>query len=310
MTIRFSSLGLIACAASVLFAATVNAQTRFDPLFRLANIKGVCLVRTPDSTAFVPAVNRKAYPYDTAVQLGADAEAVILFSPENSIQLTGPAEATVAIQTGNPEGRVLRLASGEARTFTDDALPETAMIVETPVAACDAFTGKATIKVSRDVDATLVLQVEAAVGGTRITGPQFMIAKLKSACSIQIRSTPDRSLTRLVNTSGDYPISLENGTDAPVQFESTSKSSVKIWREYAPVGGRLIVSVFAIGPEGKGRECYAFAVGQPAVASKGMPVSAADIAAAVSNAVTPAAATATPPVSGTPAPAPDPNSIF
>jgi hypothetical protein len=287
MMIRFAALRLAVFSAFVLFSATAYGQTRFDPLFRLTNIKGTCLVRAPGATAFVPAVNRKAYPYGTAVQVAQASEAVVLFSPDNSIMMFGPAEASVEVQSDNAEGRTLRLTSGEARTFIDEGLPEKAITVETPVATCDAFSGRSTIKLSRDADTTLVLQVEAASGNTRVTGPQFTVAKLKTACILQIRSSPDRSLTRLVNNGGDYTIALDNGTGTPVQFESTSKASVKIWREYAPVGGRLIVSVFAVGPDGKGRECYAFAVGQPAVASSGMPAMVPDASTTASNAVAP-----------------------
>lgn len=306
MIIRFCTLRLVASVVCILLSATIYAQTRFDPLFRLANVKGVCLVRTPGTSAFVPVINRKAYPYGTTVQIGQASEAVVLFSSDNSILLTGPAEATVAIQTENAENRVLRLASGEARTFTDESLSETAIIVETPVATCDAFAGQATIKTSRDADANIVLQVDATGGGTRITGSQFTIAKLKSACGIQIRSTPDRSLTHLVNTGGDYTIVLDNGTETPVPFESTSKSSVKIRREFAPVGGRLIVSVFAIGPDGKGKESYAFAVGQPSATSSGMPAIITDVATNTSSTSTPVSTVPAVPKKETPVA----NSIF
>ena len=48
----------------------------------------------------------------------------------------------------------------------------------------------------------------------------------------------------------------------------SAASTVKIWREKAPIGGRLIVSVLATGPDGKGRESYAFAVGQNSVVTQ------------------------------------------
>ena len=48
----------------------------------------------------------------------------------------------------------------------------------------------------------------------------------------------------------------------------SAQSMVKIWREKAPVGGRLIVSVLATGPDGKGRESYAFAVGRNNVVTR------------------------------------------
>lgn len=290
MKTRFFALCILACLFLYGTVQPLSAQTQaaFDPLFRLANVKGACSVRAPEKAAFEPAINEKAYPYGTSIQIGLNSEAVILFSKDNSIQLIGPAEATVAVQTNDVNGRILFLYKGEARTFADESLPETALIVETPLVSCDAFTGgRTTIKADVTKDGTIVSRVEAAAGSTRITGSQFSVPTLKSSCCINITSTPDRSLSKLTNLSGEYQIELDNGTDVPVIFDSTLKSSVKIWREYAPVGDRLIVAIFAIGPDGKGKECYAFAVGQPAVNASGMPMSDDDVSKVLEGASAP-----------------------
>ena len=56
--------------------------------------------------------------------------------------------------------------------------------------------------------------------------------------------------------------------DVLLPVAMSAQSMVKIWREKAPVGGRLIVSVLATGPDGKGRESYAFAVGRNNVVTR------------------------------------------
>ena len=114
----------------------------------------------------------------------------------------------------------------------------------------------------------------------RLVGPQFVIPELKVGQSIAISTLTDNSQTRIRDVAGDYRIFVNKGLEFnPMPSESeeadvllpvamSAQSTVKIWREKAPVGGRLIVSVLATGPDGKGRESYAFAVGRNNVVTR------------------------------------------
>ena len=99
-------------------------------------------------------------------------------------------------------------------------------------------------------------------------------------------------MTRISDLLGDYRVFVNkgnelnpdtsdvDGNESLLPVSMSSRSTVKIWREKAPVGGRLIVSVLATGPDGKGRESYAFAVGKDNVVTRSdvfnLPVAASD----------------------------------
>jgi len=259
----------LAAIGAVVWATTLPAQS-FDPLFRVSNIKGACQVKRPEATAFEPAENGKAYPFGTAVRTTRDSQALILLSADDTVQMQALSDVTVLAPAGTDAGRVVRLDGGKLQTFIREGLPEKAVVIETPVAVCDTIVNRSDIVLGREKDG-LHLDVATSSGGVRIGGPQFSVPHLKAGTSVRIISTEDRSLTRITNTSGDYKIELDNGTETPVALGTTTHSTVRIWREHAAVGGKLVVSVFAAGPDGKGRANFAYVVGEPSIASSGLP---------------------------------------
>lgn len=260
---------LVAIGA-VVWATTLPAQT-FDPLFRVANVKGVCQVKKPGATVFEPVVNGKAYPCGTSVRTAKAGQAVILLSTDDAVQMQPFTDVTVLAPDGTDGGRLVRFDAGRLQTALREGLPEKAVVIETPVAVCDSIASRSDIVFSREKDG-LHLDVSTGSGGIRIIGPQFAVPRLKAGTSVKVISTEDRSLTRITNTGGDYKFELDNGTDTPVSIDTTTRSTVRIWREHAAVGGKLVVSVFAAGPDGKGRENFAYVVGEPLIASSGLPV--------------------------------------
>ena len=281
--------GWIAAAAAL--AGTAPAQQPvFDPLFRVTNVNGACEVRKPDATVFEPVVPNKAYPFGTVVRTGQkDSEAVVRLNLQDGLRLQAQTEVTVLAPEASPADRVVRLANGRVRTSVREGVPEKAVTIETAVASLDALTGHSLLACSRDASG-VALDVTVEDGGLRVTGPQFAVPKIKAGCSLRVLTAEDRSLSRLTDVAGDYTIQLENGTETPVNFEATTRSTVRIWREHAPVGGRLVVSVFAAGPDGKNGQNFAYTVGRSLFVASEMPASPADTGA--TGAVATAAASA------------------
>ena len=269
MRIANRAVGLVVVSA-VALATTLPAQI-FDPLFRVTGVKGICQVRKPEAAAFAPVVLGKAYPFGTVVRTEKNGEAVINLSTGDAFRMQASTEVIVRVSPGSDSNRLVQLESGKIQSDVHENLPEDAVVVETAVGACDAFTGRSDIQMSRDKNG-LRLEVTTGSGSARVRGPQFAVPKLKAGCSIRITSSEDRSLTRLVNTGGDYKMNLDNGTDTPVLMDTSTKSTIKIVREHAPMGGKLAVSVFAEGPDGKGRESFAYVVGEPNLTAGGLPV--------------------------------------
>ena len=292
MTVNNARIAAFAVLASLLWASGLRAQI-FDPLFRVTNVKGVCQIKRPGAAAYEAVINDKAYPFGTAIRTAKDAEAVIMLSDNNAAKVYAESDVVVLLPEDAATNRVLRLDSGKIQTSIMDGLPEKAVAIETAAAACDSLNGRSEVSFRRDKDG---MRMEATVinGGMRVFGPQFAVPRIKAGGALAIFSSADRSITRLMNLSGDCKIELDNGTETPVVTDATAKSTVRIWREHAPVGGRLVVSVFAAGPDGRGKECFAYAVGRPTVSSSGMPAEPVSATGGVEVATAPAATNAGP----------------
>jgi hypothetical protein len=289
---RLAVVGVLALATSL------QAQS-FDVLFRVAGVKGDCQIRKPGANTFEPVMNGKAYPFGTSVRTGKNGEAFILLSPDDSLRMSSSCELSVSEPEGAPAGsnRIVRLAEGKLDVSVRDGLADQALVVETTVAACDSFVGRSTVELRKTRKPAkdkldLRLLVHTDNGAIRISGPQFAVPKMKSGSTVRIESSTDRSMTRIINESNDYPVNIDNGTDTPVVMDTTTHSTIRICREQAPVGGKLVVSVLEIAPDGTGKgNSFAFVVGEPLLTVNGLPTPAGEHGATgdVTTATAPAA---------------------
>ena len=238
----------------------------FEPLVRVVNIRGVCEVNNPDVGSFKPAVNNKAYPLGSVFRAGLGGSAALVFSAQESVQLVEGAEVAVASPEKDPSGRIIRIVTGKVKTNLRDNLPEGSFGVETPNASCKNLAGRAEFTLSTDA-ANETLQIAAITGSALIQGSQYQIPALRAANTVNIQTATDRSLTRLLGVSGDFAITLENGTETPVSFAVSPKAVIKIWRENAPVGGRAIISTLVVSPAGMALHRFAYAEGRPNLAT-------------------------------------------
>jgi hypothetical protein len=275
MTATLAVLGLLALAPSL------PAQS-FDDLFRVTGCRGNCLVKKPGSAAFEPVFNGKAYPFGTTVRTGDDSELFVVLSTEDTVRLLPNSELSVwepAGSAGN-SNRVVRFQAGKIELATREGLAQQSLVVETELASCDSFTGRSAMEVQKKtakkpVATQLDLSQKIATenGALRVRGPQFTIPKLKSGSSVRLDASRDRAITRITNESNDYLVNIENGTDTPVSLETTTHSTVRICREHAPVGGKLVVSVLETAPDGKGKGNFAFVLGQqPSPDASALPI--------------------------------------
>ena len=257
-----------AATAEQVPAADVQQPAKlFELLVRVMNIQGVCEVKRPDAGQFEPALNNKAYPLGTAFRTGLGGSAAIAFSSQESVQLLENSEAGVVVSEKNPAGRVLRLAAGKIKTSLRDNLPEGSFGVETANTKCLNLAGRGEYTLSADATVE-TLQIATITGTARVEGSQYHIPALRAANTINIQTALDRSLSRLTSVSGDFAIILENGTESPVNFGMSPNAVVKIWRENAPVGGRVIISTLVVSPTGVPRHHFAYAEGRPNLATR------------------------------------------
>ena len=288
---RLVVVGLLAMATSL------QAQS-FDILFRVSSVKGTCLVKKPGATLFEPAIKGKAYPFGTTIRTGRDGDAYILLSQDDTVRMSPLCELSVLEPAGAPafSNRTIRLDEGKIEISVRDGLAEKALVVETAVAACDSFVGHSTVELQKNTKPAkdkldLRLLARTDNGALHVSGPQFSVPKMRSGSAIRIESSTDRSITRIINESNDYKVEIDNGTDTPVSLETTTRSTVRICREPAAVGGKLVVSVLETAPDGKGKGNFAFVLGEPSLTASGMPTLGEDhsLTGGVTNTSTPVA---------------------
>lgn len=302
MIMRLSVLRLLVSAACI--TGPLAAQKASPPpLFQLTNVQGPCEVKKPDSTTFEPAINRKAYPFGTTIRTGPAGKAFVILAPaydntpSASVLMAEIAELVVDRDPEAVTNGIVRLQTGKIKIYAEIDTPAKALTVETVAYGVSDFTGLTEVHVLPATTNLIPTRVVVAKGGVKVTGEQFMIADMRAGCAFLIETSADRSLTRMTGESGETAVTLDNGTDEPLVFMARPRSIIKLWREFAPVGGRQIIAVFAVGPDGKRPECYAYAVGQPGMVSSEVagddPIETADGEPAA-GAVAPAAAGATP----------------
>lgn len=241
----------------------------FDPLFRVMEPREPCQVRLPGTESFEPALKGRAYPFGTTVRTGAGGGATIRFSREkDDVQLGPDTQATPLADSADDAARILRLDRGRLAASLAPATPTNALVVETPVGRVVNLAGRCNIALAAGADA-FTLDVQADQGGSLgIVGPQFVIPVLRNGFAVRIVTARDQTYTRIGNTQGDYEVLIDNGTAELLPIRTTTRATVRIWREHAPIGGRLIVSALATDPDGKSEQFYAFAVGRPSVEAR------------------------------------------
>ena len=264
-----------------LMVAGSLAAASFEPLFRVVTPKGSCEVLVPGTSGYVPAQKGKAYPYGTSIRCGENGSAVILLSAKDAVQLEANTAAELLDDPGSRECKILRLHAGRLNTRLSNDLPETALTIETPLAAGYALGGTVKFGMATTAEgATLTAQADSS-STVKIVGPQFIIPALANGAGARITTVPDNSFTRIENLQGEYPIMINRGTDerAPAEVdgmpnqdllnvETSKRAAVKIWRSRAPLGGTLIVSSMITDSKGKVKETFAFAVGKPSLGSR------------------------------------------
>ena len=265
---------------SALLVAGVLSADNFNNLFRIGAPNGDCQICLPGQTAFVPVLKGKAYPYGSIVKTGENSDVVMLLSESDAIRLLADSSVQADLNKEVQGGRIVSLKQGQILVRLNAANTNSTVIIDTPIGKCVSMVGNTKLKLT-STPAETELEIRAETSSqVKFVGPQFVIPSLKNGHGISITTLADNSMTRIRDLLGDYKIfvnkSLElnpdvsasegNGILLPVAM--SSQSGVKIWRENAPVGGRLIVSVLATGPDGKGRESYAFAVGRDNVVTR------------------------------------------
>jgi len=242
----------------------------FELLVRVTTVRGEAMVLNPDVGTATQVVKNKAYPLGSTFRTGRGGSVSVSFSgslTENIVEMLENTEAVMLAPADNPKARAVRLVSGRIKTNMKDNLLEGQFSVETPNAKCKNMAGKGEFSLTMEGE-NEIFQAATIRGSAYVEGPQYTIEKLEAANTVNVLTTPNRALSRLTSEKGDFKITLDNGTEDQVIADMSPKAIVKIMRSVAPVGGRLIVSTLVMGPTGKARDHFTYAVGRGDIVPK------------------------------------------
>ncbi len=258
MTCLMNKIGF-AAVFGVLVMPAALAQRSFDPMFRIAGIQGTCLVRTPGATAFRQAREGWAYPYGSTVSVETDADATLMFSNDDFVTISRGAKVIPEHAGTREENRLqLRFERGRLVYTMREAIGEANRFqIITPSAMAENLKLRGEITLA-DRDGMTEMTVRPRSGSLDINGAQFAIGRMRSGMAASITMAHDRTYTAIENLSGDFTVVLDSGEEQPVLANTTPRAVVKMWRKHAPVGGRLIVSVLAIGADGRPIHRFAY----------------------------------------------------
>jgi hypothetical protein len=233
----------------------------FDIMSRAAAPRGIAEVNNPDVGSYQPVASNKAYPLGSSFRTGPKSSVVVNLSNGDGVQLLEDTEVVIAADEKNPDSRMAKLVRGRILTFMKDSMPEEMFSVTTPNAVCKSLAGRAEIGMSFK-EANEELQVATITGTLVVEVLLFSIPALRAAYTVNILTATNRSLSRMMSEKGDFKILLSNGSEYPVSYDMSPHAAVKIWRENAPVGGRIIVSTLVVGPSGTARHRFVYAIGR------------------------------------------------
>ena len=248
-------------ADQVVESAADKTDKGFDLLVRAVVVRGAVEVMNPDVGTFAPAQRNKAYPLGSVFRTGGDGSAVLAFSATERVELLANTEVVAAVAEKDPKARSVRLSAGKIKTALKDTLLDGQFSVETPNATCKNMAGRANITLTMEGE-NENFQIAVITGQVRLEGPQYTVEALRAANTVNVLTSPGRSLSRLTSVSGDYKITLDNGTEEAVVYDMSPKALVKIWREVAAVGGRMVVSTLVVSPTGTARHRFVYVEGR------------------------------------------------
>lgn len=233
-----------------------------DRLFQLKGIQGTVEAKRATDEAFESAIHDRAYPYGTTLRTGPKGIARILISNFQDFITVGPNSLVLPdLSESNSAARVIRFLEGDIEYSLSRAMAEAPdlLSIAAPMTVVDRLKGEGQLKLSRR-DGLHTLRLEPRTEAIRVTGWQFAVPSLNANSVLEISSSANREFTSLKNIAGDFTIVIEKGEtdEEPARIDMSPMASVSIWREFAPVGGRLLVSVLVNDPRGRCIDQFAF----------------------------------------------------
>lgn len=256
----------------------MQAPRTFYPLLRCLEAHGVVEVMAPRETTWRRAEVGKYYPLGAVVRVSraqkSDAcpGATFGLGPASDLVVTNEAEFATREAPIGEKTRTLLLRRGCVTLKLPRTLKDGEFSVAAPHFVCRNLSGEIRFDYQTTGDGDEAV-VHVTTGSMSMEGRHYMIAQLRAANQIRIRTTGDDLFTLLTGESGDYAVKLDQGLvrdKDPVTNEAkdserfltyvlSPRCLIKIWRNRASVGGRVVVATMTLDAGGAIKNRCAFA---------------------------------------------------
>ncbi len=235
--------GYIALVVSLLAGwamSTVKTAFRFDPVFRLMQMRGSVMVQKPgeiptkdlEGREVLPAaLDRKAYPYGTRVVTGPDGQVNAFFNRISNCHI-GP-NSSVIFDEDRKDNRIkiLRLEKGKLSIALEKGIEENGnrVTVEAGAAFIDATNVcQFTVDLSQADDLNQAL-IYANEQNIRVYYPSLFEVILEAPergreKAICVRGSLDNTFIRVVGVKGIYGLKVRNPKDPDKEEEEALKT--------------------------------------------------------------------------------------
>lgn len=273
---KINGLKLAALALTVCCYVNAFSADYFDPLFRMAKIKGNVWVLRPGETEPILAKEDFRYPFGSKIivegvnpKLPKDVvqknETMVVFANDYQIKLSmgtiittekinpenGDAKVVVGIEKGLVSTYITRsdVKTGDAAEDAKIVSKINSLVFKTALAEATGLVDRNEIRVTTDADGVVKSKYKIESGSISLSGPQFKVIKTRRKTVFDI--VGDAEFSRISVVSGEITANIDRGEDTPYQGSFKQDSQIKLWRMYTKVQKKLAVSVLITMPNGK-----------------------------------------------------------
>lgn len=280
-------------------AAENKTDFNYYTLPKCFRVEGMAEVRKPGSKAWEPVEEGRFYPLGSFYRVIREAEG-------SELTISLGRECYVTIRSGSSFGTRTQPLGDRTRTILlDEGVIEVSLPRNFPMGifavAGEKFVAKNQTGLSRYTygksgDGETVT-IRCVTGSIAVEGRHYSIPSMNPTSELKIRSALDSLFTGIYGLSGDSKTILDQGLvrvkdldtgderDEPRKLEWTlsPKTSVRIYRCVASVGGRVSVSTMTFDASGALKNRCAFAEGRSIINSGELVLSEKDNRAALAK---------------------------
>jgi len=249
---RRCALYLLTAVCLVTVVSWVSAAP-FEPVFKVENVSGKCLVKTPGSRDTASVEEGKAYPYGSRLRTARRASLTIVLSEGNRCDMAAQASLLLAEDPEDKGSKRLILDDGKISLSVEEGVGVAAqnkLDIETRCSIVRVVKGgDLSVDALSEGDLNLIV-IRSAGAEVGVMGLEFSVALIGAEDYVSIACALDQTFLRLKNIQGKFDVKVTDADGNPRIVKTTKGSTIKIWRKLSEEGDAVMITVLLMTPEG------------------------------------------------------------